>query len=159
MGRRLPRDPEVGRAVGYVQPKMSGFPNGSEEAVEVYRFPQVAVGVQFIGLTDVFVRVGRGENRHRNQPQLGMLLDLAKDIARIRLRQIKVEEDELRSRGGGIFSLLLQEGQRFIAIHSNFKRDRRLHIAQRLAYQANIAWIIFHDEDYSRLTQLVSSCR
>lgn len=132
---------------------MSSLSNGGKEIIQVDRLTQVAIGVQFIGSANVALGIGRGKNSDRNNAQLVVLFDLAKNVPGIGLRQIEIQKDQLGRRGVRIFALLLQKQKRFITIHSNLKCHGRLHIAQSLSHQANVARIVLDDEYYSSAVQ------
>ena len=72
------------------------------ELLEIHRLGDVAVGVQVVGLEDVLLGLGGGQDHHRDAPQLGVGLDLRQHLAAVLAGQVQVQQDQVGPRGVGV---------------------------------------------------------
>src|SRR5689334_11376223 len=68
-----------------------------EKLFQVQGLGDVRVGAQSVALEDVLFRLRRREDHHRNVLQPVVLLDLLEHLAAAFLRQVEVEEDDIRA--------------------------------------------------------------
>ena len=129
------------------QPEAVDGPDDLVELTEVDRFGDVAVGVQVVRSEDVVFCRGRGEYDHRDASQRLVLFDLREHLPTILSRQIEVEENEIRT--WCIMEPLgaAEKVDGLDPVGGDMQLDRRLSLGERLAGEADIAGVIFHQKD------------
>src|SRR3954452_12897952 len=99
--------------------------------------------MQPIGISNITLGFRGGEYGDRYYAELLVVLDLPENVSGIRFREIEVQKDEVRARSVLKLALTPQKLKSFFTVSSNVNRDRQLEPAQRLAYQAYIAGVVF----------------
>src|ERR1051325_3594767 len=129
------------------QPEVFDGGNHLHELSEVDGFGDVAVGVEMIGVENVFVGLGGGEDDNRNPPEVGIFFNLGEDFATVFPRKVQVEENEVGARGVGEFAFLAQVGEGFDAIGDPAHIMGNAGFANGFPGEAGIARIVLDEED------------
>jgi len=86
------------------------------EVVEPDGFADVTVRAQFVGAQDVGVGGRGGQDDHRDAAQVLVGVDRGEHFSAVGAGQVQVEQDEVRSRCGGVPAVAVQERQRGLAV-------------------------------------------
>ena len=86
------------------------------EVVEPDGFADVTVRAQFVGAQDVGVGGRGGQDDHRDAAQVLVGVDRGEHFSAVGAGQVQVEQDEVRSRCGGVPAPAVQERQRGLAV-------------------------------------------
>src|SRR5947207_1377965 len=118
-----------------------------DELLEVDRLGHIAVGVQVVGAQHVFFRLRGGEHHHGNALQRLVGLDVLQHLAAVLLRQVEVEQDDVRARRVRVLAAAVEKLHRLDAVLAPVELVVDLAFLQRLARQALVAGVVFHQQD------------
>src|SRR5205085_6225732 len=95
----------------------------------------------------VLLRLGRGEHDHGNALQALVGLDLLQYFAAVLLRQVEVEQDDVRPRRIAILAAPVEEFHRFDTVLHPVQRVVDLAFLQRFARQSLVAGVVLDEQD------------
>jgi hypothetical protein len=128
-----------------VEPKIRCPTNDLQKAVEVGCLGQVAIHVKVVRIANVFLRIGRTQNRDGDEAEIGLGLDLTEKIAGTRFGKVQVKEYETRTRGGDEASLAAQETQSLFTVDGYMNVDRWLERPERFLHKTDVGGVILDD--------------
>src|SRR6266850_1400010 len=120
------------------------------EFVEVDRLGDIAVGVQAVGLEHVLLGFRGSEHDYGDALQLRVALDLLEHFAPVLLRQVEVEQDDVRAHRIGESALAAQELHGFHAVLHPVQVAVDLALLERLPRQALVAGVVLDQQDLDR---------
>src|SRR6266850_8461186 len=144
----------VWRESDHGQPEHVDRAHHHDELLEIHRLGDVAVGVQVVGLEHVLLGLRGGEHHDRDALQRVVRLDVLQNFAAVLLRQIEVEQDDVRARRVAPFAAAVQEVHRIDAVLAPVELVVDLAFLQRLARQALVTGVVFHQQDLYRRTSV-----
>src|SRR5258706_555245 len=154
MRRTLCTSVPVGRERDHGEPEDVDRLDHHDEFLEIDGLGHVAVGVQVIGAQHVLFRLGGGEDHDRDALQCLVGLDFLQHFAAVLLRQVEVEQDDVRTRRVGVLAAAVQEVHRIDAVLAPVELVVDLAFLQRLARQALVTGVVFHQQDLYRRTSV-----
>ena len=119
------------------------------ELAKVDRFAHVGVGAARVAANDVLVLFRGGED-HDGQVTGALLgADAAEDLVAVDTRQVEVEEDEARARGGLRLPCAVQVFQRLHAVVGHHDLIEDVALLQRAEGEELVVLVVFHEQDQS----------
>ena len=137
--------PRLSGEIGHCQPEFGCSPDGVKERIEFHWLPQVAIGMEEVGIPNVPFRVGGRQYGDRDNAEVLVLLDRSKNRSGIGFWQVEVEENEA---GPGSFLVgrsLPEERKRLFAVRSDSYIDGGIQAAESLSDKPHITRIILHN--------------
>src|SRR6266498_4966476 len=101
---------------GAGEPEVLDRLHHGEEVIEIERLRYEAVRVQLVRARDVGLGSGGSEDDDRYAAQVGVAFELLQDLSPVLLREVEVEQDEIRPRTLGVLAFAAQEGHRLLTV-------------------------------------------
>ena len=145
--RHVPASGSLPGEAGHGHPEILDGSDDVEELGQVDRLGDVAVGTKAVGPADVFLRLRRGQDDHRNSLEGLIGLDFRQHLSPVFARQVQIQQDQIGSRAVGVLALSSEESQRFDTVGDMAEVFNHAPLIERLAGEPSVAWIIFDQED------------
>jgi hypothetical protein len=111
-------------------------------------FGDVAVGVEMVGVKDVFVRLGGGKDYNGDPSEIEVVFDFGENFAAIFAGKVQVEEDQVGARGVSEFAFLAKIGEGFNAIGDPTHVMGNARFANGFPGEASIAGVVLDEQDF-----------
>ena len=136
-------------ASGDIEPEVRRRLQDAEEAVEVRRLGQIAVGEALVSFADVAVGGGSGENGNGDEAQAWIGFDLLEQVFGVEFGEIEIEEDQAGAGCVEVGALVVQEAEGLFAVDGHVDGYGRVEGAEGLLHQADVGGVVFDDKDVS----------
>lgn len=119
-----------------------------DHVIEVRRLGDVAICTQFVGMADVILGLGTGEDDDGDEFQILVESDFLQDFAAIFSGHVDVHQDEVGLGCAGKFSGAVQKFERLDAVTCGADPIAEVCTFQRLLCEHDIADIVIHQKNF-----------
>src|SRR5205085_5703245 len=137
----------IGRQRDHGEPEDVDRLHHHDEFLKVDGLGHIAVRMQVVRPQHVLFGLGGGEHDHRDALEAVVGLDVLEHLAAVLLRQVEVEQDDVRARRVRVLAAAVEKLHRLDAVLAPVQLVVDLAFLQRLARQALIAGVVFHQQD------------
>jgi len=121
------------------KPEIFDTPDETLKLLKVDRLAEVAVGLELITFHDIHFGFGSGQDDSGDAFQVVVSLDVRENLPAILLREVQIQEDEVRPRRIDVRALALQIGQGFDTIDRYMQVDQYVGFTESFLSQADVS--------------------
>jgi hypothetical protein len=130
------------------KPEIFDTPDETLELLKVDRLAEVTVGLELITFHDIHFGFGSGQDDSGDAFQVVVSLDVRENLPAILLREVQVQEDEVRPWRIDVRALTLQIGQGFDTIDRYMQVDQYVGFTESFLSQADVSGAVLDQKNF-----------